>query len=102
LLFAGIHLAVAVPLIVWEEATRWDWLRDSEARQVALPPIAGSSDGDTVSFSPCGMWEHISAPRSIIMGADWRMLHAAWRLAVRHRLQPVTQAGPYPELVLCV
>jgi len=77
LVLAGIHLVICVPLIVWEEASRWDWVRSQEnlpplelARPVPPPApdaIKPADDGEMVSFSPCGMWYHMSLPQRIIV-----------------------------------
>jgi len=78
LVLAGIHLAICVPLIVWEEASRWDWVRSQEN----LPPLVfthpvpppsppdavkPADEGETVSFSPCGLWSHIPWQERIIV-----------------------------------
>ena len=77
LALAGIHLAICVPLIVWEEASTWDWVRSQEnlqplelARPVPPPPpdaVKPVDAGETVSFSPCGMWYHMPLPQRIIV-----------------------------------
>jgi hypothetical protein len=69
LVLAGVHLAICVPLIVWEEASRWDWVRSQEnlpplelARPVPPPPpdaVKPVDEVEAVWFSPCGMWQHI-------------------------------------------
>jgi hypothetical protein len=90
LLLAAIHLAVAIPSVVWEESSHWQWLRERESIPVTPPPVTQPGDGDTVSFSPCGLWENISAARSIVMGSSmpaialsgWRMsCPARWQIA---------------------
>jgi hypothetical protein len=69
MVLAGIHLVICVPLIVWQEASRWDWVRSQEnvpplrlSRPVPPPPppdlFTPSDEGETVSFSPCGLWRH--------------------------------------------
>ena len=70
-------MVICVPLIVWEEASRWDWIRSQEnlpplelARPVPPPPpdaVKPADEGETVSFSPCGMWYHTSLPQRIIV-----------------------------------
>ena len=77
LVLAGIHLVICVPLIVWEEASRWDWVRSQEnlpplelARPVPPPPpdaVKPADEGETITFSPCGMWHHMSLPQRIIV-----------------------------------
>lgn len=77
LVLAGIHLVICVPLIVWEEASRWDWVRSQEnlpplelARPVPPPPpdaVKPADESETVSFSPCGFWYHMSLPQRIIV-----------------------------------
>jgi len=79
LVLAGIHLAICVPLIVWEEAARWDWVRSQKMLapyELAPPPpapalprsdvVTQSDEGETVTFSPCGMWYDTSQPERII------------------------------------
>lgn len=77
LVLAGIHLVICVPLIVWEEASRWDWVRSHEnlpplelPRPIPPPPpdaIKAADEGETVSFSPCGMWRHIPLRERIVV-----------------------------------
>lgn len=77
LALAGIHLAICVPLIVWEEASRWDWVRSQEnlpplelESPVPPPPpnaVKPADEGETVSFSPCGLWRHIPWHERIIV-----------------------------------
>lgn len=62
---------------MWEEASRWDWIRSQEnlpplelARPVPPPPpdaVKPADEGETASFSPCGMWYHTSLPQRIIV-----------------------------------
>lgn len=72
LLLAGIHLAVCAPLIVWEEANRWDWARSQENPQPlelahAAPGAAKpAGEGETVSFSRCSLWRLIPWQEKII------------------------------------
>jgi hypothetical protein len=90
LLLAGIHLAVAIPCIVWEESGIWQRLRERESIPVTPPLVVQPSDGSTVYFSPCGGWEFISAARAIVVGSSmpavalsgWRMsCPAHWQIA---------------------
>ena len=80
LVLAGIHLAVCGPLIVWEEAGRWDWVRSQEKLphyELSPPPpapapprpdvVTQADEGETVTFSPCGMWYHTSLQQRIIV-----------------------------------
>jgi hypothetical protein len=68
LLLAGIHLAVAVPLIIWQEARDWPYLHTEwkPAQRPVLPPPAPQEDG-TVTFSPCGMWRSIPARTNVLV-----------------------------------
>jgi hypothetical protein len=100
LLLAGIHLAVAVPLILSLEARDAKYLRN---RHISVsPPVQTSQpaaqEGETVSFSPCGMWVHYP-PQTVIVNfanipafilTGWQMecpphwslsgrLHADWK-----------------------
>jgi hypothetical protein len=81
-LLAGIHLAVAVPLILFMEARDAQFVRDREESIAAaasaaaaksagqLNPVPGQAsaeqEGETVSFDPCGMWVHYSVQEEII------------------------------------
>jgi len=77
LVLAGVHLAICVPLIMWEESSRWDWVRSQEnlprlefERPVPPPPpdaVKPAEEGETVSFSPCGLWRHIGWQERIIV-----------------------------------
>jgi hypothetical protein len=77
LMLAGIHLVICVPLIVWEETNRWDWVRSHEnlpplelAHPVPPRPpdaVTPADEGETVSFSPCGLWRHIPWQERIIV-----------------------------------
>jgi hypothetical protein len=78
LVLAGIHLLICVPLIVWEQASRWDWVRSHEnlpplelAHPVPPSPppdaVKQADEGETVSFSPCGMWRHIPWQERVIV-----------------------------------
>jgi hypothetical protein len=84
LVLAGVHLAVCVPLIVWAQASKWDWVRSQEnlptlelERPVPPPPpdvVKPAVEGETVSFSPCGLWRHIPWQERVIV---WGELPAA-------------------------
>ncbi|HEY2861666.1 MAG TPA: hypothetical protein VGJ21_24920 [Terracidiphilus sp.] len=81
LLFAAIHLAVAVPMVTWEEATRWDWLREREIRPIPPPAPSKPGDGESVTFSPCGLWENYGAARTVVYVADFPAVAlSGWRL----------------------
>jgi len=67
LVLAGIHLVICVPLIVWGESRIWDWVRTQETWRPHGEPVVQSEDGETVSFSPCGMWYHMSLQQRIIV-----------------------------------
>jgi hypothetical protein len=90
LVLAGVHLAICAPLIAWEEAHIWDWARSQEnlpplelARPVAPPPpdaVKPVDEGETVTFSPCGMWYSMSLPqRIIVMGELPAAAVSRWR-----------------------
>src|ERR1035438_1841542 len=80
LVLAGIHLVICAPLIVWDEAHIWDWVRSQEdlpplelARPIPPPPpdaVKPSDEGETVTFSPCGMWYHMPLPQRITVMVD--------------------------------
>ena len=94
LLLAGIHLAVAVPLILSLEARDAKLLRN---RHVSISPPAQTSppavkDGETVTFSSRGMWVHYPPQNYIVQIANipafiltgWRMeCPAPWSLSGR-------------------
>ncbi|HWE84493.1 MAG TPA: hypothetical protein VG267_06085 [Terracidiphilus sp.] len=80
LVLAGIHLAVCAPLVVWEEAHIWDWVRSQENWRPDPAPVVQPEDGETVTFSPCGMWYHMSLPqRIIVMGELPAAAVSGWR-----------------------
>jgi hypothetical protein len=93
LVLAGIHLAVCAPLIVWEEAHTWDWVRSQEKlppNELAPPPpapapprsgvVTQADEGETVGFSPCGMWYYASLPQRIIgLGELPAAIVSSWR-----------------------
>ena len=67
LVLAGIHLAVCVPLILWEESRIWDYVRSQENWRPHPAPVVQPGDGETVGFNPCSMWYHMSLPQRIIV-----------------------------------
>jgi hypothetical protein len=62
LVLTGIHLVICVPLIVWEEASRWHWVRSQEnlpplelARPVPPPPpdaVKPAEEGENCFVQP--------------------------------------------------
>jgi len=66
ILLAGIHLAVAVPLIVMLEVRDEGYMREARAdyappKQSNEPPQNGTSsegEGQTVTINPCNLWDH--------------------------------------------
>jgi len=76
ILLAGIHLAVAVPLIVMQEARVEAFLSElhqlpaKDAGEETAERAASLEEGQTVTFSPCGMWAEYSAPVEVVQGAD--------------------------------
>lgn len=80
LVLAGIHLVICVPLIVWEEAGRWDLAHSQEnlpplqlAEPIPPPPpnaTKPADEGETVFFSPCGMWYHIPWQGRVIVFSE--------------------------------
>ncbi|UWZ83538.1 hypothetical protein [Occallatibacter riparius] len=94
LLLAAIHLAVAIPCVVWEESHIWQWLRERESIPVTPPPVVQPSDGNTVYFSPCGGWENFSTARTLILGADMPAIAiSGWRMTCPGRWQIAGMAG---------
>jgi hypothetical protein len=74
LLLAGIHLAIAVPLVVWEEAAVWPYLivdRNPVSR-VQLRRAVWQEGEQTVTFDPypCGGWAHYPEQQTILMAAE--------------------------------
>jgi hypothetical protein len=67
LLLAAIHLAICIPLIVWEESSIWEWVRSQENWRPVPAAVFQPGDGETASFSPCSMWSHMSLPQRIIV-----------------------------------
>jgi hypothetical protein len=100
LLLAAIHLAVAGTLIVLQEKTVWPHLfaDDAPLPQPSVQPT-DSPHEQTVSFSPCGMWEHIPNDKTVLMtggdasGGDVQL--ERWLLRYLYRGE---QAGRYLDL----
>jgi hypothetical protein len=65
LLLAGIHLAVAVPLVIWQEAREWPYLR-TEWKPAQRPVLRMPEEG-VVEFSPCGLWESLPARTTVLV-----------------------------------
>jgi hypothetical protein len=94
LLLAGIHLAVAVLLIVALEARGEEILRDHLVNydwQVDAPSQPSKQDGETVIFNPCSVgWAHYP-PQTTIVGlanfpayvlTEWRLeCPSSWSLS---------------------
>lgn len=110
LLFAGIHLVVAAPMVLLVEAANLRYMEDRNADAMeaardaaALPPVTepatiasadAEENGETVTFSPCGLWAEyppevvvvqlVDAPALVFSG--WEMdCPARWSLAGRLR-----------------
>ncbi len=67
LLLAGIHLAVAWPLIVWQEAREWPHFRPSTAQpQSTAIRLAAWQEEHTATFDPCGFWRSIPPQETVI------------------------------------
>lgn len=72
ILFALIHFAVAAPL-VWQEELRMAPYLKSDAElmaEVQLHPELPTQNGEEVSFSPCGLWNHYSSRQTVLRSAD--------------------------------
>lgn len=97
LLFAGIHLAVAVPMILMMEARDANVAREylaavaEAAREAAAKPSAPVTPApsqasteqaeETVSFDPCAMWVHYPAQVVVVQATDMLPLAlAGWEM----------------------
>jgi len=67
-LLAGIHLAVAGTLIVWQESRNWSDLRcqTSSPRTATLRLAAWQEEAPAIEFDPCKMWESVPPQREIV------------------------------------
>lgn len=94
LLLAGIHFAIAVPLVLWEEAWVWPHLRAQTAlvSQVHLERAVWQEGEQAVTFDPgpCEMWTHNPDVEEILSAAEMpaRVLsgwgnscHPSWSVA---------------------
>jgi hypothetical protein len=80
LVLVGIHLAICVPLILWEEARAWDYVRSQENWRPDPAPAVQPEDGETVGFNPCAMWYATSLPQRIIgLGELPAAVVSGWR-----------------------
>ena len=89
ILLAGIHLAICVPLVIWEDARVWEYLHALTLPESMALRLATFQEEQT-GFSPCSLWESISLQRRIITLAEipaamisgWReACPARWTLA---------------------
>jgi hypothetical protein len=101
LLLAGIHLAVAVPLIVMLEARDEASMREDSddhappawiASDPVLKDAPSGDEGQTVTFDPCSIWAHYATEEQVAWFANlpamtlsgWRQLcPPRWTLAGR-------------------
>jgi hypothetical protein len=68
LLLAGIHLAVAVPLVIWQEARDWPNLRaEWEPAQGPVLRMAAWQEEEAFGFNPCNFWESIPATTTVLV-----------------------------------
>jgi hypothetical protein len=94
LLLAGIHLCIAVPLIVWLAANDATYVRDhsnSQQRLIDAPGVPTGHEGKTISVGPCRtIWVDCPAQITIVRLANfpafvltyWRSERPApWSLA---------------------
>jgi hypothetical protein len=67
LLLAGIHLAVAGTLILWQESRNWQYLHSDESPpQATTLRLAAWQEEQVVTFDPCGFWRSIP-PQEIVV-----------------------------------
>ncbi|MGD0292450.1 MAG: hypothetical protein ABSB30_01215 [Terracidiphilus sp.] len=70
LLLAGIHLAVAGTLIVWEEVEIEQHSKSLISNNTKTVQMDATQEGETVSFRPCGMWVEYSPQFYIVQFAN--------------------------------
>jgi hypothetical protein len=70
LLLAGIHLAVAVPLIVWEEVEIEQNSKSLISNSTKTVQVDAPHEGETVSFRPCSLWTEYSPQFYIVRFAN--------------------------------
>ena len=85
LLLAGIHLAVAGPLIVWLSANDARYLRDHyipHHRLFDAPNLSSEHKGETISFDPCrDRWVYHPPQTTIVQLANFpAFVLSGWRL----------------------
>jgi len=99
LLLAGIHLAIAVPLILVLQARDAEYLRDRERGALLVSfqkkPAAGpdaDSPERSIELNPCSLWPHYPVAHVVVTAANlpavaltgWRMdCPAPWTLSGR-------------------
>jgi hypothetical protein len=92
LLLAGIHLAVAVPMVIWQEARDWSSLRTEwEPAQRPALRMAAQQEDERVNFYPCDLWESIPATTIVLIIEE---LPAAFAVGIGENCPPIwTVAG---------
>jgi len=72
-LFAGIHLAIAVAMFVWNEAGYWHMFRSATQPSRSILQLAALQEDMTVEFSPCapgGFIDRETSPMELILGSQ--------------------------------
>ncbi|HWG20631.1 MAG TPA: hypothetical protein VG225_08875 [Terracidiphilus sp.] len=83
-----------MPLILWEESANWEWIRQRENDRPMPVSTVTVDDGQTVSFSPCGLWERLSVPREILNSAEGpAVVLSGWRMCAPYIWTPAGLAG---------
>ena len=96
LLFALIHIGIAVPLIVWQEARDWPFLSSRGCGIPDPPPAPVVLKEGEVAFEPVNMWDgqpqkvrivsNINLPAEVV--AEWH-----WPYPSKHTLAGVVAAA---------
>jgi hypothetical protein len=69
--FAGIHVAIAIPLVASVAIPRWETRKlHSEIPAQLFTLAAYQEEGGTVSFSPCEIWRSYSWQEKVLMYSE--------------------------------
>ena len=118
LLFAIIHVGIAMPLVVWQDAQQWSYLRNrpcgpdpprkidlwvgkipARPKLPQLPSSVVADDGETVGFTPETICYFTPMPVRIVEGAELpAFLAAGWQFPFEHSIAGMMHTYCGPEL----